>query len=82
MKIVWDENKRLRNLAKHHMDFAELDSAFFAGAIIVPSYGRRSVAVSKFKGAAVIAVVFRLIGSEALSVISMRPASRKERKLL
>ena len=33
-------------------------------------------------GDAIIAVIFKPLGSEALSVISMRHASRKERKLL
>jgi uncharacterized DUF497 family protein len=28
MKIVWDEPKRLANLARHGMDFADLDETF------------------------------------------------------
>jgi uncharacterized DUF497 family protein len=28
MKVVWDESKRLTNLAKHGLDFADLDSDF------------------------------------------------------
>jgi uncharacterized DUF497 family protein len=27
--IVWDEPKRQQNLAKHSLDFAELDLSFF-----------------------------------------------------
>jgi uncharacterized DUF497 family protein len=27
MKIVWDEPKRLANIANHEMDFADLDEA-------------------------------------------------------
>ncbi len=29
MKIVWDESKRLANLDKHGLDFADLDEVFF-----------------------------------------------------
>lgn len=39
------------------------------------------MAVGEFQGRIIIAVVFRPLGSQALSVISMRPASAKERRL-
>lgn len=29
MRIVWDEHKRLVNIDRHGMDFADLDEAFF-----------------------------------------------------
>jgi uncharacterized DUF497 family protein len=29
MRIVWDESKRLINIARHEMDFVDLDEAFF-----------------------------------------------------
>jgi uncharacterized DUF497 family protein len=29
MKIVWDEPKRLANLDKHGLDFADLNETFF-----------------------------------------------------
>jgi uncharacterized DUF497 family protein len=34
MKIVWDEPKRLINLAKHGLDFADLDTNFFSEAAL------------------------------------------------
>jgi uncharacterized protein len=34
MKIIWDEPKRLANIASHGMDFADLDEAFFEGSVI------------------------------------------------
>src|SRR5215204_4933045 len=38
MRIVWDEPKRLANLAKHGLDFQELEHGFdFAEAIIRPA---------------------------------------------
>ena len=80
MKIVWDEPKRLANLAKHGLDFADLDETFFESARILPSYHGRWAGIGKnIRG--VIVVVFITLGKEAVSVISMRPASRSERKL-
>jgi hypothetical protein len=35
--IVWDEPKRLANIARHGMDFVDLDEAFFEGSVIVPA---------------------------------------------
>ena len=82
MAIVWDENKRKDNLAKHDLDFADLDPDFFTDALVVPSYEGRFVAIGEFYGNVAIAVVFLPLGNEAISVISMRPASRKERSIL
>jgi uncharacterized DUF497 family protein len=79
VKIVWDEPKRI---AKHDgLDFADLDEAFFERSIIVPAKGDRLIAVGRLKDGVVV-VVFVVLGSEGVSVISMRPASAKERKLL
>jgi uncharacterized protein len=79
MKIVYDEPKRLTNLTAHGLDFAALDMEFFAAATTYPGKKGRVVAVGNFEDI-VIAVVFRTLGSEAISVISMRCASRKERR--
>jgi uncharacterized protein len=80
MRIVWDEPKREANLSKHRLDFADLDEIFFDGALFLPSYGRRWRAIGEtIQG--VVSVVFVTLGTEAVSVISMRPASRYERKL-
>jgi hypothetical protein len=76
---VRDEAKRLTNLAKRGLDFADPDTDFFSEAVLGPADKGRFVAIG---GTAEIAitVVFRPLGAEAISVISMRPASRKERK--
>jgi uncharacterized DUF497 family protein len=58
MNIAWDEPKRLANLEKHGLDFADLDD---------------------IRG--VVVVVFSRLGREGVSIMSMRPASRNERKL-
>ncbi|RWX74374.1 hypothetical protein EPK99_24620 [Neorhizobium lilium] len=81
MKITWDEPKREANLAKHGMDFADLSLEFFAASAVIPAKAGRSMAIGLFEGRVIIAVVFHSLGSEALSVISMRLASGKERKI-
>ncbi len=79
MKIVWDEPKRIANLEKHGLDFAALTLEFFLYAVIDEAKGERMMAIGYLDGELVIAVVFRPLGSEALSVISMRRANQKER---
>ena len=79
--IVWDEPKRQTNLARHGLDFADLDEWFFLEAVTVPAKEGRHMAIGHL-GNGTIAVVFALLGTEGVSVISMRPASRKERSLL
>ena len=81
MLIVWDEPKRLANIANHAMDFADLGDAFFESSVIVPVKFNRLAAVGRHPNG-IILVVFVKLGTEAFSVISMRPASRKERRLI
>jgi uncharacterized DUF497 family protein len=40
VKIVWDEPKRLANLDKHGLDFADLNEAFFDHALVLPSHNK------------------------------------------
>ncbi|ATQ55959.1 BrnT family toxin [Paracoccus yeei] len=79
--IVWDEPKRLTNLAKHGLDFADLDEQFFLASVVVPAKGGRHMAIGRMADGT-IAVVFATLGTEGVSVISMRPASQRERNLL
>jgi len=79
MKITWDEPKRLKNL-KRGYDFASLTMEFFEAATVYDAKEGRFMALGMFEGH-LIAVVFKPLGSQGLSVISMRRASTKERKL-
>jgi uncharacterized protein len=83
MKIVWDEPKRLANLDKHGLDFADLDETFFDNALVIPSHNKskRWVAIGVNTRGVVVVVVFARLGREGVSIISMRPASRSERSL-
>ena len=80
MKIIWDEPKRLANLAKHGMDFADLNETFFDTALVLATYRNRWRAIGvNVRG--VISVIFATRGTEAISIVSMRPASKDERVL-
>ena len=80
MIIVWDEPKRRANLDKHGIDFAEIGPEFFLAALVKPARVGRWVAIGEHHGT--IVVIFATLGSEAISIISARRASAKERKLL
>lgn len=80
MVIVWDEPKRVANLSKHGIDFADIGEGFFLDAIIGPARNGRYYAIGELGGT--IIVIFAFLGSEGISIVSARPASRKERNLL
>ena len=79
--ITFDEVKRKTNRVKHGYDFADLTTTFFDTAVFLDARDGRFLAVGPFEGR-LISVVFRPLGTEAMSVVSMRRASRKERKAL
>lgn len=80
MIIVWDEPKREANLDKHGIDFADIDEGFFLSAIVRPAKHGRFAAFGELNGK--IAVIFAVLGSEGISIVSARPASKKERSLM
>ena len=80
MIIVWDEPKRQANIAKHGIDFADIGEEFFASALIGDAKDGRYFALGEWNG--FIVVIFVRLGGEGVSIVSARPASRKERKLL
>lgn len=81
MMILWDTPKRESNLAKHGLDFADLTEEFFLSSLVVPAKSNRHMAIGRLSDGT-IAVVFLALGTEGVSVISMRPASKRERSLL
>ena len=80
MKIIWDRSKRLANIAKHGLDFATLTEDFFFSTFVRPARGGRFQAIGEDANG-VISVVFAQYGVEGVSIISMRPARKDERKL-
>ena len=81
MIIVWDEPKRLANLDKHGLDFAALTLDFFLGSLVVAARSPRFKAIGVLGPDAAVVVVFAPLGAEAISVVSMRAASARERRL-
>lgn len=78
--ITYDENKRQINKATHGLDFAALSDVFFETAAIFPAKQQRLMAINYFRDT-VITVIFEF-RNENVRIISMRRASRKERKKL
>jgi uncharacterized DUF497 family protein len=79
MPIVWDERKRLINIAQHGFDFALVESEFdFGSAVYSPAKDGRIMAIGRFKGRLSV-LIFRALGEEAISLVSLRIASKKER---
>lgn len=81
MNITFDPSKRLTNIAKHGYDFADLDMDFFETSTIIPAKQGRFMAIGVLREGT-IAVVFARLGTQGISIISMRDASLKERSIL
>lgn len=79
MTFEWDEKKRLANLEKHGIDFAEAES-IFGGSMIVRRDSRKDyqearwVALGKLKGF-VIYLAYTVRGQN-ISLISLRRANK------
>ena len=85
MKIVWDEPKRQANIVTHGLDLADAESFDWETALVVPGHagkgGRTRFRAIGRLGNELVTLVFSPLGEEAISVISLRRASRAERKL-
>ncbi|MEE4453831.1 BrnT family toxin [Novosphingobium resinovorum] len=80
MIIVWDEPKRRANLVKHGIDFADVTEDFFVSAMIRDARDGRYAAIGRMNG--VIVVIFVMLGTEGVSIVSARPASARERRMI
>ena len=83
MEFEWDEAKRLTNLAKHGLDFTDVDEFDWAEALFEPSARRdfgedRFVAVGDFRRE-FYAVIFTWRGGKT-RIISFRRARPQEVK--
>ena len=87
MVIVWDEVKRDANQMKHGLDFAEFEHGFdFAAARQFEAYTSRTgrtrfALIGRLQGVLVVVVILSPLGTEALSIVSLRRASPEERRL-
>jgi uncharacterized protein len=80
MEIVFDENKRKANVEKHGFDFAHLDLEYFENGLVLQAHSGRFKAIGRFRDGT-ICVIFAALGTQAISLISMRAASLSERTL-
>lgn len=80
VRLLWDENKRAANREKHGLDFDVLTEDFFADATILVARSGRNVVIGWLDERPV-TVIF-VYGREALSIVSMRAASHRERRLI
>jgi uncharacterized DUF497 family protein len=81
MKIVWDEPKRIANFQKHGLDFADVVDFEWETAVIDDTHSNRMKAIGYFADGTAV-VIFTALGTEAISIISFRRASARERNLL
>ena len=85
MRFVFDEPKRRANIAKHGFDIAEFEAAFsfdrFFNIAAQPSHtGRtRFKLIGMWHDRIVFVAIVSPLGSEAIAVVSVRRADRKER---
>lgn len=81
MRIVWDQPKRLANLVKHEIEFAEMEADFdWDAALFLPARRPRFRVLGALRGRIVSAIV-QPLGSEALAIISVRAASAAEKEI-
>jgi uncharacterized DUF497 family protein len=88
VELEWDDGKRLANLAKHGLDFARA-SELFAGLVVAADdtrreYRERRVIAIGISAGNVLTCVYTdrttADGRVVRRIISLRPASRKERE--
>lgn len=83
MQFEWDEAKAQANLDKHGLDFEDAKTVFSRPVVITPDarrdYGElRYKALGELDGV-IVYIAFTPRG-DAVRIISMRPANRKERE--
>ncbi|KNY24155.1 BrnT family toxin [Methylobacterium sp. ARG-1] len=86
MRVVWDVPRRASDRAKHGMDFADARDRFpFEDSVVVPFHpgpdGRPFFVAIGLLDGCLVATVIAPLGTEALSLVSLRPASRRERRI-
>lgn len=84
MNFVWDEQKRLANIAKHGLDFVDAHKLFDGAYLLFEDsrfdYGeQRFVAIGSLD--TLIVVVVHTENDDTIRIISMRKATKNEQKL-
>ena len=81
-KLIWDEDKRIKNLAKHQLDFADasdvLESHYRMDVTVMRGGETRMQSFAYVMNCLHVLTVVHLDSEGATRVISYRPASEKE----
>ena len=85
MRFVWDEAKRLSNLAKHGLDFADVESVFAGYVYVVFDSAHSDVedrwlGIGKLGADIIVLVVYTEPEEDLIRVISLRKATTYERQ--
>jgi uncharacterized DUF497 family protein len=84
MHVTWDDHKQRLNLKEHALDFADHEDFDWETAIVLPGKpGKRGEPRYRAVGLwrdHLLTIVFSPLGREAISLVSMRPSSKSERK--
>lgn len=83
-RFEWDENKNRQNIRKHGFDFADAE-AMFCGILLFSPDVREDYGETRWVGIGTIGertavVVFTERGPKTIRIISLRKATRRERK--
>ncbi len=83
MNFVWDENKRLKNIEKHGLDFNDVEQVFNSPLILFEDnrydYGeQRMIAIGLLS--ITVVVVVHVEDDDTIRIISMRKAKKTEIK--
>jgi len=83
-RTIWDERKRLANLAKHGLDFADvgevLESRFRLDTPVLRAGEWRMLSISYSLRFLTVLVVVHTNRGRGVRIISFRPASTRERE--
>ncbi len=83
--MEWDESKRVSNLKKHGLDFADagevLDSRYRLDIPMIRGGELRTQSISYVAGVLAVLTVVHMDRGESVRIISYRKASREEREV-
>jgi len=84
VKLIWDEDKRLANLAKHGLDFADagdvLDSSYRLDITVIRKGEVRTQSFSYVMDCLRVLTVVHVDREDTTRVVSYRRASTRERE--
>jgi uncharacterized DUF497 family protein len=85
MAFEWDEGKRLRNLAKHGLNFEDAPQIFADNVFVVDDtrydYAEQRFIAYGLLARRVVVIAFTLRDDDTVRVISMRKANKREQEV-